>query len=171
MRNAFIVCGVIVVSVAIGGLVFVYGGENFSGALPSEAINNNPITAVAVPFTELASGTQSNISTRKNYLITSASELQKLWGMIDVEGNPPAVDFTKNTVAAIFAGTEPTTGYAIAVSKVEDTNVRTVTVTLTKPGNSCVEGQLVTAPYVLIELSKTSLRFTHEDQVATNECI
>jgi hypothetical protein len=163
------ISGAAVVAIGIGVVVFLYGGENFSNTSPSTT-NTAQLAVVAISFTKLAQGVKSTVSTRTNYLITSASELEKLWQMVDARGKTPVIDFTKNYVAAVFAGKVPTTGYAIAVSKVEDTNVRIVTVTLTKPESGCIEGQLITSPYALIELPKTSLQFTHEDQTATTNC-
>jgi len=162
MRNALIVSGAVVVAVIVGTLLFLYGGENFS--------NKNYSIVTTVPFTELAHGTQSDVATRTNYLITSASELEKLWKMIDAKGNPPVVDFAKSAVAAVFAGQKMTGGYAIAVSKVTDAQDRVVTITLSSPDSTCLFTQSITAPYQIIKLPKTSLSFTHEDQTATTSC-
>jgi len=161
--------GVAVVAIIIGGFVFVYGGQNFSGTPFSEATGNVPV-AIAVPFTELAHGTQSDVSTRTNYLITSMSELDKLWEMVNATSTPPTVDFSSNYVAAVFAGQRMTGGYAIAVSKVADTQNRLVTITITSPDSSCMVTQSTTAPYQIVEIPKTSLPFTHEDQTSTTSC-
>jgi hypothetical protein len=123
-----------------------------------------------VPFTELSRGAHSDVSTRTNYLITSTAELEKLWKMISASGKMPVIDFTKNNVAAVFAGQKMTGGYAIVVSKIMDVQDRLVTVTLTKPGSNCILTQSTTAPYQVIQLPKTSLQFTHEDQVTTTNC-
>ena len=169
MRNVLILGGAIVVAIIIGVFVFLYGGSGVSNTSLSSA-NENRLAAVAVPFIELAQGVQSNISMRTNYLITSASQLEKLWKIVDTNDKIPNVDFTKNYIVAVFAGNEPTTDYAISVSKIEDTDVRTVTVTLVKPGNNCLGKDLTTTPYNLVALPKTSLPFTHEDQAATTDC-
>ena len=162
------IVGVAVVGIAIGVFVFLYGGENFSNNPPPVPIEN--LAAVEVPFTELASGTQSNIKKRTNYLITSIYGLEELWKLVDTKRKMPDIDFNKNYVIAVFAGQNPTSGYAISVSKVEDAQNRVVTITLISPGTSCVLAQSKTAPYQIIELSKTSLLFTHEDKATVSEC-
>src|SRR5665811_1832324 len=97
-----------------------------------------------VPFTKIAQGMQSNVSTRANYLITSPSALSKLWKLIDATTTPPEIDFNRDAVVAVFAGERPTTGYAISVAKIEDTGMRTVSVTIAKPDTTCMTGQAFT---------------------------
>lgn len=169
MRDAYIVGGASVVAIGIGVLFFLFGGSSIASTSPS-AVNEFHQTATAVPFMELVHGSKSSVSARKDYLITSADEFSKLWKMVDATGEMPNVDFTKNYVAAVFAGSQSTTGYAVTVSKVEDTTVRMVTVTLMKPGENCSKKNSVTAPYILVQLPQTSLTFTHEDQVTTADC-
>lgn len=140
--------GFIVAVIVVVILITVYG---------SSISNTSSLAATPVSFTKLAQGTQSTVSKPTNYLITSANELEKLWKIVGAKGNPPSVDFTKNCVAAIFAGT---------VSRVEDTDVRTVTVT----GTSCSLKKATTTPYELITLPTTSLEFTHEDISITTAC-
>ena len=170
MRNHIIVGGAIVAAIIIGVFVFLFSDKTFSNASPSAVAESNPITPVEVPFTEIAHGTKSTVTTRANYLITSTSELEKLWTMIDAKGNSPTIDFTKNTVAAVFAGEKQTVGYTIAVSNIEDTNVRTVTVLISSPDDTCSEKSSVTAPYEIISLSATALPLAHEDSAATTSC-
>lgn len=171
MRDTLIVIGLALVAILIGVFMFLYGQGNLSGP-SSAAVSYTPTpAAVDVPFTPLAQGEQSTVSTRANYLITSKSELADLWKMVDARGQIPVVDFTTNNVIAVFAGKEPTAGYTIAVSKIQDTSTREVTVTLSAPGGSCVLAQKVTAPYQIVELPKTSLNFTHQDILTTTSCL
>lgn len=167
-RHAFLLGGAALIAVIIGVTEFVYGGKSFN--TPPPAVNDNQQQAVAVPFKPITTGIKSKVTTRTNYLITSDSELDKLWKMVDAKGSVPNVDFNNNYVAAVFAGAQPTPGYGVAVSKIEDTNVRTVIVTLIKPGAGCLAKASTTTPYVLVELPKTSLPFTHQDQASTTSC-
>jgi hypothetical protein len=161
--------GFAIAVIIVGISIFIRGGGG-QVASPSVATEALPV-AVAVPFTELARGMQSDVKTRVNYLITSAEGLEKLWEMIDAAGTPPAVDFKKESVIAVFAGEKPTTGYAIEVVKVEDAIARTVSITLTKPGGSCVVGQAITAPYQVITVPLTTRSFAHEDVSTTTGCL
>ncbi len=169
IRNLIIVFGSAFAAIVIGVLIFLYSGLSISNTSAS-AVNEYHPTAVAVPFMEIAHGTQSNVLARTNYLVTSVEELNKLWGIIDADGKVPSIDFSRNYVAAVFAGSQSTTGFTIEVSKVEDTSIRNVTVTITEPGKDCSKKKSATAPYAVIELPKTSLHLAHEDQTTITDC-
>lgn len=168
MRNVFIVVGIGVIAIMIWAVASTYG----TSLLSTQAVPV-PISTGAVPvsFTELAHGMHSTVSARSNYLITSHSELLALWAIIDAPGQTPAVDFTQNDVIAVFAGNEPAAGYGIKVSQVEDSQSRVVTVLLTKPGVSCLSPHAAVSPYQVIELPKTTLALTHQDQENTVSCL
>jgi len=132
--------------------------------------NRGGPAAVTVPFTALAEGARSEVSSRVNYLVTTQEELSALWELLKEPPPPPTVDFNAKVVAAVFAGKAPTTGYSITVAEVQDVDKRVVKIELTKPDESCVLAQSVTAPYQIIELPKTSLPFTHADTWVTKPC-
>ena len=169
MRNTLIVGGVAAVAVVVGAFVLIQNDSRDASGAPAEA----PVTslaAVAVPFTELRHGTQSSVSERVNYLIDTQAEFDRLWKVMGATGEKPPVDFTTHSVIASFSGKKPTGGYAISIAKVEDTDVRMVTVTVAKPGGGCMTAQSITAPYVLVEVPKTSLALAHEDVATTTDC-
>ena len=165
MRNAFIVSAIIALLIEVAVLTYGPNGT-LTQTSPANLAGTGP-----VPFTELAHGTLSTVSTRANYLITSSAELLALWAIIDAPGQTPTVDFTKNNVIAVFAGNEPAAGYSIKVSQIEDAQSRMVTVSLTKPGGSCLPAQPATSPYQVIELPKTTLPLAHEDTTVTTSCL
>ena len=169
MRDTLIIAGLTFVAVIIGIYIFFYNSGSLSSAALSAGANTNS-AAVAIPFTKLAQGTRSSVSTRVNYLITSTSQLEELWKMLGAGGQMPSVDFATHNVIAVFAGKEPTAGYAIAVSKVTDSEVRAVTITITAPASTCSAAHSMTAPYQVVELPKSPLSLTHEDQTATAGC-
>lgn len=137
----------------------------------SSVVSSNGAAGVAVPFTELATGLHAKVDWRANFLITSAPEMSELWKIIDAAGQTPVINFDTNDVIAVFAGDKPTGGYSIAVSRVTDGTLRTVTVTLTSPGGSCFLAESLTSPYQIIEIPKGSLPLTHQDEVVTQSCL
>lgn len=162
MRNTLTIGVLALAVIVIGAFVFLRGPNNFS--------NENSAAAVAVPFTELAHGTQSTIGRRVNYLIASPEQFRELWELIGAEEPLPDIDFSESAVAAVFAGEKPAAGYDIAVSRVEDADARTITITLTEPGSDCVLAQVITAPYQVIKLPGTTLKLVHEDISTTVSC-
>jgi len=167
-RDTLIIIGLTLVAAVIGVSLFFYGPGGLANVWSSAGAGDT--AAVEVPFTELARGYTSTVPERVNYLITSASQLGELWKMTDATGMPPAVNFNTHAVIAVFAGQQPTAGYSIEVSKVEDATVRMVTITFTKPGDGCILAQTVTAPYELISVPVGTLPLTHEDISTAVDC-
>lgn len=168
MRDAFIVLGAGIIAVAIG--VAVLAPENEPMRAPVEGTMPSARTK-EVSFQEIAHGERSTVVRRTNYIINSTSELTEVWKMIETDGQPPEVDFTRNSVIAVFAGKKPTAGYDIEVAKIEDGIVRKVFLKLTSPGGSCLLAQSLTQPYQIIEVPKASLPLTHEDTNVTTSCL
>jgi len=167
-QERLIIIGVALVAICIGVYLFLNG--NFSSTTPLPAVSDTQPTAVAVPFTPLLRGTYSNVTSRVNYFITSSDQLNELWKMINATTTPPKVDFEKNAVIAVFAGQQPSTGYAIQVSKVVDSSARLVSITIAKPDDACAKGKSLTTPYELVTIPTTSLPLAHEDLSATTKC-
>lgn len=167
MRDKLIFIGVAVLAVVIGVLVFL-SGSSITVPEASPVVASNQPSAVVVPFTKLIQGTQSKIAERVNYNIVSSSELKELWKLIGAKGTPPAVDFTKQTVLAVFAGMESTS--SIAIAKIEDTNARMVSIVLTKPDSTCTQKGVTASPYEIVTVPTTSLLLAHEDVLTTASC-
>ena len=169
-REILIIIGVAIIAVGIGALIFLFGGGDALNTRIATPDTNNSVSAVVVPFTEIRRGPQSTIEKRVNYFITSHNQFGELWKIINATGTPPTIDFKTHSVVAVFAGEVPTSGYDIAVVKVEDADKRVVNIELIKPDESCVLAQSLTTPYQVIELPKTSLPFTHADTWTTKSC-
>jgi len=167
MRDVFIVLGAGIIVVAIG--IAVLAPEDKS--MQDPVAGTVPATRTSVSAQELAHGERSTVVRRTNYLINSTSELSEVWNMIETDAQQPEVDFTRNSVVAVFAGKKPTAGHDIEVTKVEDGIVRKVFLKLTSPGVSCLLAQSLTQPYQIIEIPKTSLAYAHEDTAITESCL
>ena len=170
MRDKIIFIAVSVVAVVVAALVLLYGTKNLPSPQSPPTVQDAEPSVVAVPFTELAQGTQSKVSSRVNYHITSATELKEIWDLVNATGTPPSIDFTTHAVLAVFAGQKPTAGYSIAVKEVKDAERRMVTISLTNPGEGCMLAQALSAPYVLAVVPATSLPLTHEDVPSVVNC-
>ena len=170
MRNTPAIVGLVVCVAVLGVAAFFYTGGSFP-ALSYSPIENNVPSPSPVSFQKIVSGTNSSVTKRVNYLITSPIQLKNLWLMIDAAETAPAIDFSKYVIVAVFAGQNPTTGYDIQISKIEDTaTARIVSLTLAKPDGNCITGQAVTAPYELVLVPATSLKFAHQDTWTTKTC-
>ena len=128
------------------------------------------LSAGEVSFTQLSAGSYSSVTSRINYRVTSQSDLDALWQLTGAGGTAPAVDFSHYDVYGIFAGQEPSAGYAIAVSGIRDTANRQVAITVTVPGPNCSATQATTQPFQIIEVPTSTLTLAHTDTAAAKNC-
>ena len=128
-------------------------------------------SGLVVAFQKIAEGENAAVSKRVNYRIQTADELAQLWQDLNIEEPPPAVDFSKSEVAAVFAGLAPSSGYGIGVIKVVDSKkTRTVLIELTRSDSECGYKHDAVSPFELIVFPRTTLRLTHIDQPVSVQC-
>jgi PrcB C-terminal len=109
---------------------------------------------------ELSSGNHSNIKDPMSLDIHNQADFDALWqkAFANLSGAPdkPMVDFSKSMVVAVFAGGEPTGGYAIRVSNVDNTgDSMNVTAVITQPGQDCLRSDFsrrASEPYLFAML-------------------
>lgn len=165
MKDTWLFVSITLLACLIGaGLFFLVPGHAQSPALSRGQVS----------FTVLDAGTTApQMDRRTNYVITTQDELEALWGMIHNGQGPivPTVDFTKEEVLAVFDGSHSRGGYDIAISSVTDMDgTRVVRVVRTAPGDSCVSSEGITSPYQIVQVARTPLTHTHEDETVTHEC-
>jgi hypothetical protein len=170
MKDSFIVALVLIASIIIGGVLYLFGPNVFH-ELPMSA--GQTVTPGGVAYETLAQGQDAREDMRVNYRIMNSNELSQLWAMVYGQTGPsvPAVDFTKNEVLGIFDGSHSSGGYSVSVQDISDKNgQRTVTVLRTSPGPNCATTGKITSPFIILSVPKTSLPLTHVDVSATGSC-
>lgn len=172
MRDAVIIAGICGISVLVGAGLFFFGPEAFR-TIPdqtSEASTNPAQGEVAV--TLLSEGAYAPVAERKNYVFRTEEEFATFWTSIfGIDATAPYVDFDTYQVIGVFAGERVTGGYRIAVDAVSDQGgVRTVTITLTEPGDDCIVTQAMTAPYQVVLAPKTILPLAKNERTETLSC-
>lgn len=171
MRNQLVILALCLFAIVVG-VVLYFGTPHSrpvtgSGTLPAVPANQ------AVTFSVLDEGTTASITDRKNYAIYDPGEFATFWQKTHPgKTKPPTIDFNTDYVIAVFAGTEPTMGYSIHVSKVTDNgNTRAVAVTLEKPGQGCTPKIATSTPYqfVVVPFGNANA-LTHTDTEAAKDC-
>ena len=167
MRDAIIIFVAIILSIVIGGYLYLNGGPAFNG----EPLNM-PIQSQS-SFTVLAEGQDSGgVDRRTNFRITSDEELRGLWSLIYGTDGPaiPPVDFSKDEVIAVFDGSHSSGGYRVEVTELTDADgKRTVHITRYAPGDDCVVSDAITSPFEIIRVARTDLPLAKEEAQVT-EC-
>ena len=164
-KNALIILAVCIVLILAGAYLVFYH--------PVQAPTSQTAYEQEVPFSVLASGTSTaGASVRKNVQLTSESQLASAWTAVHgAKAKPPSVDFATHQVLAIFDGAHQTTGYAVSVSRIIESNgTRIVAITHAEPDRSCKVKKATTTPFQFVVVPASDANLTHIDQEATVAC-
>jgi PrcB C-terminal len=107
-------------------------------------------------FRTIGKGPMSGIDASRQVVVRTAADWTTLWRLHAPGGQPmPAVDFSRETVVGVFAGTRPTSGYGVEIVRATDANgTLTVDYVETRPAPGAVTAQIVTTPYHLVAVPK-----------------
>ena len=110
--------------------------------------------------------TSKALNVKSNILINNSEEWQKL------KPNPLVdIDFSKNSVIAVTAGSKSTGGYSIEVVKIVDLGQNiVVTVKDISPGTNCFVTQALTNPKQVIKTEKLDKQVSFEEISETKNC-
>lgn len=112
-----------------------------------------------VKFETVAKHFSSGHWERKNYVITSKEEWERVWNIAASNFFPPPpapeIDFTARSIIAVFQGSQPSDGYSISINKLKRAgNVIKVIITEAMPEDTCKVLMVVTQPFHIIETKK-----------------
>lgn len=126
-----------------------YGYEASGSTLP----------AGSMEISRIGTYTNSSIQEPRRLIIRGDQEWRDFWYDLNL-GSAPEVDFTRNMVIAVSAGSRPTTGHSVLVNGVrfdEDGTLR-IEVLETSPGRNCITGQQMTQPVDVVVVPRANLR-------------
>jgi hypothetical protein len=111
-----------------------------------------PGTGTALKWTKLGAGTQSNMKERTVVLISNKAKFDELWKLAfanNIAPQKPQVDFTKNSVVAVFLGEVTSGGHSIELLSVRPLTGGEfeISVQHTKPGTGCFTTSVMEYPY------------------------
>ena len=113
-------------------------------------------------------GDQSNIDEPKQLVVRDAAAWRALWQQHAPDRPLPAVDFSKESVVAMFMGSRNTAGYAVTIiSTTEGGGALIVKYRETRPQAGGVTAQVLTFPYHIVAIPKataTNVKFEKVDQ-------
>lgn len=177
MRNLLIIGGICIVVLAAGlGLYWesMQTQKTAQSAVTASASTQQPAEKT-IPFKVLDQGANAKgMPERKNYAIYDTREFATFWQQAHGnDGKPvPVVDFSKNYVIGIFAGTEPSGGYTIGVSRVTEAGTaRSIAVVLQEPGDNCTVIEEQTSPYQFVSVPLSDAdALAHTDAHVKTSC-
>ncbi len=109
------------------------------------------------PFRIIAQGQYSNISLSRQLVIKNRQDWQRLWNIhrLQPDLKRPYINFSNDMVIAVFAGQQPSGGYAVGINHLKrmDNNLY-VSVTFKEPGRNETVSLALTQPYIFIATEK-----------------
>lgn len=112
-----------------------------------------------VGFETLAKYVMSGHTEKKNYVITSKEDWERLWDKVASNSYPrpaaPEVDFSKQSLIAVFQGSQPSSGYSISVERLVKSGKKLkVYVREVSPADECRVLLVLTQPFEIIRTDK-----------------
>ena len=110
----------------------------------------------AAPRT-IEKGDQSAIDEAKQVLVRSDAEWAQLWRQHAGTRARPQIDFTKESIVAVFMGSRPNAGFSTAiVTATEGGGALIVRYTETRPPRGAISAQVITSPFHIVAIPKVT---------------
>jgi hypothetical protein len=110
----------------------------------------------------------SGIDEPRQVAVRTLADWATLWRSHAPGGQPvPTIDFSRETVVGVFAGTRPTSGYGVEIVRAAEVNgTLIVDYVETRPAPGGVTAQVLTAPYHLVAVPRHDgeVRFQKTDK-------
>ena len=107
------------------------------------------------PLRTVGKGPMSAIEQPRQVTVRSAAEWGALWKENGAGAPLPAVDFSREMVVGVFAGTRPTAGYGVEIVRaIGNSSTLVVEYVETAPPRDAITAQILTAPYHLAAIPK-----------------
>lgn len=116
-----------------------------------------------LPWTTIASGNQAAIGQGRQFFIaTSRTQLVRLWnqayGSLLSPPPVPEVDFSRESIIAVFLGSQPTGGYGLSVRELTlENNDIYVNLDISEPAADAITTQAITSPWLMLRVSRPGL--------------
>lgn len=125
----------------------------------------------SVPFQTLYLSQFSDIRDEGGQLIESQREWDDVWDEIGPGGPPPDVDFSRDEVALVSAGTRPNGCYTIEIRSIDvRSGLLRVDADLTEPGTGCVCPAALVQPVHAVRLPRTGRNADFDIRRLVRDC-
>jgi len=152
----------------LAGMIFLFScnSSDIPGSFLSAGNNQQG-------WKKLHEGSQCSKEEAANLLINSQAELDKVWSTAfvgDMMPDKPSVDFSKNSVVAVFLGMVNSGGHSIELKSIraEEGQQYIIEVVHKLPGKSCLSTMAIEFPY-FIALTDNKLGGTAKFAISKQE--
>lgn len=107
--------------------------------------------ASPIAFTTIAAGADSQIEKARTAVVRTAAEWEALWKEHGGTGKPAVIDFNQTMVIAVFAGTRPSAGHSLEITRIQERNGEVVITYLESPPRPGeMVAQMLTQPFHIV---------------------
>jgi hypothetical protein len=118
-------------------------------------------STAALQLRPVAQGTHSSINARRQTVVRTAAEWNKLWAehsALSSDKTPPTVDFGKEMVLAVFLGTRTSGGYSVKITDARVVGKKlVVSAQETAPGPNQIRSHVITTPFAMVAVKASKL--------------
>jgi hypothetical protein len=119
------------------------------------AVLSQPPGPASIPVRVIDRGAASLIEEARTTVVSSQEQFAALWREHTRRQPLPAVDFSRETVIAVFLGTRNTAGYSVDIVGVDrGTSAVTVSYRERTPAADSVTAQVLTFPFVIAAIPR-----------------
>lgn len=142
-------------------------GTGSTPAATPTAPAQQPAEPQTLSFSSLERGAHSGVTNRTAVLIADPETWNTHWAkhasvVVPVPGAPP-VDFSQNSIVAVYMGEQRTGGYSLEITSVQLTDGKLlVTVRQGRPAPGAITTQALTQPYHMVAIPKVPAGTTLE---------
>jgi hypothetical protein len=109
------------------------------------------VLQAAAPMRTLERGQTTWIESPRQAVARTPDAWAKLWREHAPDRKPPAVDFSKDMVVAVFLGSRPTAGYGVQIVGTKEVDGELlVQYRQTQPPAGAITAQVITSPYQFV---------------------
>jgi hypothetical protein len=136
-------------------LLFALAMLQTPAAAPAAATST--MHTMAEPPVTIGKGDLSNVDEGRTVSVRNEADWTRLWQQHNPDRQKPAIDFSKLMVVGVFMGSRNTAGFAVEILSATDADgVITVHYRETIPARGAITAQVITSPYHLVSIPKSS---------------
>ncbi|MDZ4795052.1 MAG: protease complex subunit PrcB family protein [Bacteroidota bacterium] len=107
-----------------------------------------------IKWAKLIAGNQCNIESPLNFVIVNQEQFDSIWKKaftMDMSPEKPVVDFTKNSVVALFSGMVNKGGHSVEIAAINQNLEKEFSIDIVNniPGKNCISSMAIDYPYYL----------------------
>jgi hypothetical protein len=124
-----------------------------------------------VPFRTVVHGEDSAAGRRQSFTIRGEQRWRKAWDRLGDGDEPPDIDFTREMLIAVTQGRQPSGGHEIRITRIERTAAGwLVSVVEKEPARGCPSAGVITTPFHVVRVPRSTARVRFERRRVERSC-